>query len=126
MLTRLYETVDSWRDAVVMKAALDVTNDAGASVPARVYALRHLIQLVNPGQYFGYGNLIVGDVPGQGANSNTITRGCHRMLASGRADVSATPLVSDYEQRIRAVATNLAGSSSAPVALRNAAACLDN
>jgi hypothetical protein len=125
-LLRTYRQVDLWRDADVMQAAFNVVNDAGASTQARVFALRHLLWLAQPGQEFAYGGLVAGNVAVQMDGQNIIQPACRRsMIASESSNVSATPLPSDYLQRIHTAVSTIAASTTAPAALRNAAECLD-
>jgi hypothetical protein len=125
-LLRTYRHVDLWRDADVMQAALNVAGDAGASTQARVFALRHLLWLAQPGQEFAYGGLVAGNVAVQKDGQNVIQPACRRsMIASELPNASATPLPSDYLIRIHAAVSTIAASTSTPVALKNAAECLD-
>jgi hypothetical protein len=123
VLRQYYYSIDGWRDADVMAAALTMAQDRQAATPARVFAVKHLLGLLSPGTVFSYDELIRGSTSTKRAGLLVVRPGCHRAVASGSGNTVGTPLPSNYGSDIQAALARLSGDRSAPAALRNAAAC---
>ena len=120
---RFTHQLNAWRDADVLQAAITVAEDASATVPARVFAVRHLLILLQPYIRYSYESLVAG--PGPTANPDgtvTLRARCAVAVASHRADRTSTPPPPDYVMRIRAVLRAIA-TGNGPQEVRMAAAC---
>ena len=117
---------DNWGDAAVYDAASHLALNSSATPQARVFAIRHLIGLVQRYTKYGYGGLIVGaDTTVLADGTLQVSAGCDAGFVSGRAgSIVATPLPSDVADQIRATLASLVASQSAPKQVRAAAACL--
>jgi hypothetical protein len=98
------------RDAQIFDAALEIAQDRTASVPARVFAFRTLIQALVPGTMLRYSNLSGGGCFGLGPH-------LHQETIEGAA------LPSDYPTRIGAVAAAVASDPQSAPQTRRAAVC---
>lgn len=123
VLSRFYSEVDRWRDAHIMSSAISIAQDATASGPARVYAIRHLIRLVQPGSEFTFDSLTSGEIVTETPDLTIITPACRQGLSSFHAISGGTPLPADYETTVKGILTQLAGDATAPAQVRNAAFC---
>ena len=124
VLTRLYSDVDLWRDAEVMEAAITLARDASAATPSRVFAIRHLLGLIDRRAEFDYESLIMGTRIVTGASiAQYISGGCRFAMGSELADVSGTLLPSEFRTRLRAVLRQLSEDATSAVAVPNAADC---
>lgn len=114
---------DNWRDADLMRAAVTLATDRTASAEARVFAVRHLIGLLNGSHRYSFDGLTTG-------NDSTVTPemvvynwGCSWAGGSAHWNVTATPLASGYKGEIVAVLSALAKDAQQPKIVRNAARC---
>lgn len=118
--------VDNWRDASIFNAVMRVVTNPAASPQARVFAVRHLILLLRPHFMFDYSDLTSGadtTVHPNGLVEWTLTGCSPQITTARRTSVDGEPLPADYETRIRATLSALAGSGSTPEPVRNAARC---
>lgn len=116
---------DNWGDAVVYSAAAHLAMNSSATPQARVFAIRHLIGLVQRRSSFDYGGLIAGADTTVLADGTRQFSGCEGGFVSEPAgSISATPLPSDVADQIRATLASLVTSQAAPKQVRAAAACL--
>jgi hypothetical protein len=122
-LSRAWGAIDRWRDADVMRAALTVAQDNGASTRARVFATMHLIQLLHPGQVFTYQGIVKDGTYRKKGGNVIYTPGCARAYGGGHSDAFATPLPRDYVTQIQPVLDRMSEDASLPKELRNAAWC---
>lgn len=126
VLLNFYWVVDAWRDAKIMDAALVLAKDPGATIPARVYSIRHLLRLLDSGYVFSYGRLIAGPrVFDLGDGTKLTIPGCKQGIGSEAPDKVGTPLSSDYAAEIRRVLAAMVNDVSVPIPVRNAAACTE-
>jgi hypothetical protein len=123
-LENFYDIVDDWRDAQIMDAASEVARDPGATVPARVHAIKHLLRLVYSNSVYTYDRLIAGPYRATLDGQHRMPR-CRVGFASELADRVGTPLRAEYEATIRRALGTLADDSTAPTPVRNAAACVE-
>jgi hypothetical protein len=115
---------DNWADAAVYNAASHLAVNSSATPQARVYAIRHLIGLVNKYTRFGYGGLVAAADTTLADGTRQITEGCESGFVSEPAgSIVATPLPSNVADEIRATLASLVASQSAPKQVRAAAAC---
>jgi hypothetical protein len=116
---------DNWGDASVYNAAKSLAVNSGATPQARVFAIRHLIGLVQRHTRFDYGGLVVGaDTTTLADGTRRFSDGCEAGYVSERAgSIVATPLPPHVEDEIRTTLASLAGAQSAPKQVRAAAAC---
>lgn len=117
---------DNWRDASIFSAATQLANKTSATAQSRVYAIRHLITLLQPLHRFTYADLAANNTPTTGSDgSQEWPGGCRGYMGSEpRGSLTGTPLPASYASQIRATLTALSTSQTAPVAVRNAARCL--
>lgn len=101
-------------DTAVFRAALELSADAGAGLPARILSLRVL------------GGFIVGDISNGFDDITSVGRGeyCPGIGGIGRRTYHLNSLDADAAARIRAVALPLEIDTTAPAALRSAATCV--
>ncbi len=125
-LETFYSHVDVWRDATIMNALLDLARNTTATPAARVFAVRHLIQLVRTRTRFPYGELVRGSTVTVTPDSmTTYTPGCVAWHGSEIPDQSATPLPADYQITIRTALATLVNDPATPDALKKAARCIN-
>lgn len=122
-LTQFYFTVNQWRDADVMNAAMQLSGDPGAAVPARVFAVSYLLRLLTTGAAYSYNILIAGVVQIGSASGVTATPACRHGFSSDNAGLAGTPLPSHFDTQIANVLGRLAADPSIPVQVKNAAQC---
>ena len=112
---------DNWRDASIFNAAMQLANNASATPEARVYAIRHLLTLLQPYHRWTYAGLAE-------SPDSTATQGgggCYGYMGSEpRGSIAGSPLPSTYESQIREALSTLANDLAAPQAVRAAARCL--
>lgn len=117
--------VDNWRDQAILNAALELATDAAATVQARVFAVRHLMLLLEPNFLLTYEGL------GRKADT-TVTRdmvvwqpaGCTaQMVSAPHGSFKGAPLAADYKERIGEAFRSLLNSSTTPAPVRKAANC---
>ncbi|WP_331055355.1 hypothetical protein [Longimicrobium sp.] len=105
------------QDRAVFEAALEISADRGASIPARVYANRVLYWIRFPSAGTDYTTLV--DVDGDG---RTI---CTRYGPSSHASVQVIqPLPTDWRARIHAVTSTVMRNMSEPSPVRQSAVCV--
>ena len=124
VLLHFYWDVDLWRDAQVMDAAIALARDPSAATPSRVFAIRHILGLLNRRAEFDYAGLLEGvRVVTEASGAQYVTGGCRFAMGSEVADLSGTALPADFRTRLRAVLLQLSGDTGVTSAVRNAAAC---
>ncbi|MBC8086735.1 MAG: hypothetical protein H7Z40_05680 [Phycisphaerae bacterium] len=117
--------VDNWRDSTIMVAVTNLALNAAASPQARVFAVRHLVTLVEPFRNFSYLGLTMGDVSRTEADGSVITTtGCRASMGSEKADLTGAPLPANYAVQIRNTIATLVTAPATPTLVRNAARCL--
>ena len=105
------------RDAQLFAAALEVAADAGASVPARAFALRAALNAVAPAVWFDdYAALV--HPPANGLETCRESYFSHDMASPG------DPVPPDAPARLRARVQQLAGDPSVPAEVRAVARCV--
>ena len=123
-LDAFFTTVDNWRDGAIMSAALDIAGNPGASVQARVYAIRHLVILVRQRVSFLYGDISAGPTTTTTDELKTFRPACRASHGSELPANAATPLPTNYVAVIKSALDGIASASSNPAPVRNAAACV--
>lgn len=118
--------VDNWRDASIYNAVLQLANNSSATAQSRVYAIRHLIVLLQPNFRYTYGGLVAAADTTTGPDGSlTFAGGCQGSIsAEGRGSVIGAALPAGFEAQIRSTLSALAASHSAPKQVRAAASCL--
>ena len=125
-LETFFSHVDVWRDATIMNASLDLARTTTATPAARVFAVRHLIQLVRTRTRFRYGELVRGSTVTVTPDSMaTFKPGCVAWHGSEIPDQSATPLPADYQTTIRTALATLVNDPATPDMLKKAARCIN-
>jgi hypothetical protein len=118
--------VDNWRDASIFDAVTALATDSAATPQARVFAVRHLILLVQPNFLLTYAGLTR-------KADTTVTPdlvtwqevGCViQMISAPHGSIRGSPLPADYETRLRETLASLVSSPSVPLAVRYAAGCV--
>lgn len=116
-----YQTANEWRDFGMMNAALTVASDAGATTPARVYAITHLLKLISPRITYSYSALV------QRSRAETANRlvPCIPFAAGTHASplTNGVPLPPNYANTVAVELLRIADDASAPVEVRYTAAC---
>ncbi|HYC50728.1 MAG TPA: hypothetical protein VEB19_06455 [Gemmatimonadaceae bacterium] len=115
--------VDSWRDAEIMSEAMRIARDPHAVGSARVFAIRHLMALLQPHKQFSFEQLVAGLDSTVTPDRVEYELGCMGALNPGRRAASVTPLPSGFEDRIKALLREISANESEPRAIRNAATC---
>jgi hypothetical protein len=117
--------VDSWRDASVLEAATRLAMNGAASPQARVFAVRHLIQLIQPNYVYTFEGLTRKADTTTTAEYTVYTSACAAQITPPRERAAVgAPLPQGYEAEIRSTLSSLANSSSTPDPVRIAARCL--
>jgi hypothetical protein len=100
------------RDGRLFEAALAVASDQGATVEARIFAIRTLIHSMRPGGLITYDGLAdrEGDCYGGGPS-------VHQQITAG------SPLPSDYVERVHTLGRQLMSNTAAPPSIRHAGMC---
>ena len=119
-----YAVANQWRDADVMNAAVQVARDATATVPARVFAIRHLLWLLTPGAEFNYEALVAGTIVVRSVDGERHTLPCRHGFSSDNSTVTGTLLPTDFVAQLTSVLNALFADTSVPVPVRNAAECI--
>jgi hypothetical protein len=119
--------VDNWRDASIFDAVTALATSSAATPQARVFAVRHLILLVQPNFLLTYGGLT--SKPDTTVEPGLVMvqqgGGCAaQMISAPHGSIRGSPLPADYEARIRATLASLASSPAVPVAVRYASRCV--
>jgi hypothetical protein len=117
---------DNWRDASIYNAATQLANQSTATVQARVFAIRHLIGLLQRNTRFSYGAMVATADTTLPNGTRRVSMGCQGyMISEPSGTVVGAPLPSGVETQIRSTLASLAaGHLSAPKQVRAAAACL--
>lgn len=125
VLESFFSTVDNWRDGAVMNAALGLAGNPGASVQARVFAVRYLVVLVDRNVTFRYGDISATPAVTTSPDDSmrVYARPCRAAHGDHVPDYSATPLPPNYVDVIRTAMASIASAATSPAPLRNAAAC---
>ena len=114
---------DNWRDADLMRAAVALASDGTASAETRVFAIRHLIGLLNGSHRYSFDGLTASSDSTVTPEMVTYTVGCRWASGSAHWNVTATPLSATYNAEILAVLSALAKDAQQPKIVRNAARC---
>ena len=122
-LDRFMSSVDNWRSAELMDAAISVAQSGDASVNARVLAVRHLLVLLHPQVHYSLRQLTVGIDSTRTSDMVVYRPGCSASMGSEAPTPVGTPLPADYQAEIRRVLRSLSHHSAAPRPVRNAALC---
>jgi hypothetical protein len=105
----------------MMSAALMIASDASATMPARVFAISHLLKLVSPRITYSYSALL------QRSRAETTNRlvPCIPYAAGTHAAPLTTgaPLPPNYANTLAAELLRIADDASAPTEVRYAATC---
>lgn len=104
------------RDNSLFNAALEIGADRSATPQARVFAIRTLLWVMVPGGGVGYADL-ADEVQGRTRNCLGFGPSTHVVVRRGE------PLPSDFEQRIRSLATRIINDPHEPRPVRRAAVC---
>lgn len=117
--------VDDWRDASVFEAAMALAVNGAATPQARVFAVRHLLQLAQPTYVYTYEGLTRKADTTRTAELVVYTSACAAQIAPPMKDPAVgSPLPAGYDARIRSTLAALATSAATPEPVRNAARCL--
>ncbi len=128
-LDRLTGQAQWLRDGHVFDTAMSISEDAAASVPARVFAMRALLyylRLEHPttrGVPIAYADMHA--VPDSA--TGTPRQGCATGVVADHASppiATGSPLPTDYRARIEAVGVRLSRNWAQPTDIRSAALCL--
>lgn len=122
-LAPFYFRVNQWRDVNIMNAASQIALDPSATVPARVFAVSHLLWLLTPGAIYSYDILTTGAVAVSKPDGLHYTPACRHGLASDNSSVTGTPLPIGFEIPLGTMLNQLAADVSMPLQVRNAAEC---
>jgi hypothetical protein len=125
VLDSFFSVADNWRDGAIMNAALSLAGNPNASVQARVFAVRHLVTLVDVNVKFLYGDIsATPPVTVSAVDSLTLySRPCLAAHGDHAPGNSATPLPANYVAVIKAAMATISSASGTPAPVRNAAAC---
>lgn len=107
------DAINGWRDSALFGAGLQLASDRGATKESRVFALRYLLSLVQPGMLASYGDFARKSehwCMGQAIRTD--------MLTEGR------PLPIGYVEIIRVFGTRASEDAANPLEVRLAASCL--
>ena len=117
--------VDNWRDQTIFESALALANNDAATVQARVFAVRHLMLLLEPQLLLTYDGLVRKADTTETRDMVVWQRvGCTaQMVSAPHGSLKGAPLPADYKARIADTFRSLFGDSKAPAPLRNAANC---
>lgn len=118
--------VDNWRDEAVFEAAMKIATNPMASAQARVFAVRHLILLVQPNLLLTYAGMTkkadTTETPTMVIWQET---GCvAQMISPPRGELAGSPLPADFETRVRSALATLARAPETPEVVRRASRCL--
>lgn len=107
------------RDASLFHAAVDIALDGGASIPARVFALRALRMLSFPREDSQYTDLV------GGPDERGWPRGrCYSWRTTGLFPTQGAALPENWERVARDAAERVLEDRSQPLDVRTAAACV--
>jgi hypothetical protein len=118
--------VDNWRDASILAAATQLAKNANATVQSRVFAIRHLILLLQPIYGISYAALVSArdSATAPDGSKSWFGGGCPAGVASEpRGTVAGAALPVGWEAQIRTTLSTLANSAAAPKPVRTAASC---
>jgi len=117
--------VDNWTDASVFQAVTELAMDSTATQQVRVFAVRHLIYLLEPLMLYNYAGLTrKADTTVTAEMSTWQDVGCvGAMRSAPYGSFKGAPLPVDYKRRIRATAASLVSSPTVPMRVRYAALC---
>jgi hypothetical protein len=108
------------RDSTLFATATEIAANGSSSVPARVYAIRYLLNTVHPNRLITYDLMVLErDVRGN-------RRGpCFERTAAGRqAEYHGVPQPRNFRERITALMRRIHSDPAQPAQVRNAALCL--
>lgn len=128
VLEEFMTQADNWRDASIFNAMMQLATNNAATPQARVFAIRHLIVLLQPTDLYTYAGL-TRKADTTTASGMTVWQpvGCYGQITSApRGALRGAPLPANYESRIRSTLTSLANSSTTPEPVRYAAICLQS
>ena len=117
--------LDNWTDAYVFDAVVGLATDTTATAQARVFAVRHLMYVLQPILLYTYAGLTRKADTTQTPDMMTWQEvGCTgNLISAPHGAIRGVPLPVDYQQRIRATLSSLATSSTTPIVVRYAAKC---
>lgn len=108
------------RDSTLFATAFEIARAGSSSVPARVYAIRYLLNVVHPNRLITYG-LMVRETDARGYRRGP----CFERTAAGRqAEYHGVPHPRDFRERIAALMRDIHTDPAQPAQVRNAALCL--
>jgi hypothetical protein len=124
-LQRFMTQVDNWRDASIFDAMTELAMNNAASPQARVFAVRHLILLLQPNLLLTYAGMTrKADTTVLNGMATWQESGCVAQMTSVRRGFSkGSPLPPDYQARIRATLKALGSSPTVPEPVRFASRC---
>lgn len=107
------------RDSTLFETAMEIAADGRSSLPARVYAMRYLLNVVHPDRLITYDLMVREMVRGN-------RRGpCFERTAAGRqAEYHGVPQPGDFRERITALMRRIHSDPVQPAQVRRAALCL--
>lgn len=113
-LKAVTRSLRTFRDGAIFTAALEVTGDQGASVPARVIAFRTLVSTMSPGRSLSYAQM-----------TTLATTGVCLGLGAGFHDEvrEGTPLPAGSSELLRIAAERVRDDPNEPAEVRQAARC---
>ena len=123
---RFMTVADGWRDADIMKAAVDVAEDRTATMPSRLFAVKHLLALLHPYRVYEVWGLVQSVDSSYDAHSRlwTYSVGCQRGIASApKGATKGAPLPANAKDIIRAALARIEADTESPREIRNAARC---
>ncbi|HEX8211307.1 MAG TPA: hypothetical protein VF584_14125 [Longimicrobium sp.] len=108
------------RDSTLFATATEIAADGSWSVPARVYAIRYLLNLVHPDRLITY-DLMVREMDVRGYRRGP----CFERTAAGRqAEYHGVPQPRDFRERITALMQRIHNDPVQPAQVRSDALCL--
>lgn len=124
VLSRFMAYADVWRDARVMHTAMEIAESDSSSVPARIFAIRHLLTILNPHRRYQYAGMVRGIDSSSSTPDLVIYRpSCRPAYVSEARQVNGENLPADHAARIRAILQRLRADTTVPNPIRNAALC---
>jgi hypothetical protein len=108
------------RDSTLFATATEIANAGSSTAPARVYAIRYLVNIIHPNRLITY------DLMVRGTDARGYQRGpCFERTAAGRqAEYHGLPQPRDSRERIAALLQDIHSDPAQPAQVRSAASCL--
>jgi hypothetical protein len=108
------------RDSTLFATATEIARDKSSSVPARVYAIRYLLNVLHPNRLITY-DLMVLEMDARGNRRGP----CFERTAAGRqAEYHGVPQPRDFRETITALMQRIHADPVQPAQVRSAASCL--